>query len=207
MRISKNISTIVSTIIIILYACFPGYGVMVMNNVTDPLPPGNAKTAITQNVVLGAEHFLKGNAYALLGFSVYEKEPFDSETFKVYLNKAYTEMSLAKKYYSIAYTTVSGVALLSEKQTVSKSFDYDALCDKFSNKAIFAEVIEYFRDCNIAGIHKRNLENVDYILTTLSSITTQEKADAQTMWALFSQLSNAAQFGNYATQIAYAVFK
>lgn len=197
---------IVLTIISILCAGFSGYALMV-NNVMDHLPPGDKKSESSKNLAFGAEHFLKGHAYALLAFSVYEHTPFHSNAFKSYLKKAKNEMEFSIKYYTIVYNSISENSSLSEMQTRFKSFDYESFGDRFSNKAVVKELIELFRTGNIAGIHKKTIDNAENILSTIATISKQEKPDIPTMWTLFEQLNNAEQFGNYATQIAHTINK
>lgn len=172
------------------------------------IPIPNESIQLNQSdIAIGAEHFLKGHAYALLAFSIFEHRPFDRESFNSYLTQAKEELELSKKHYVNVYNNVPKIPSLLEMQNRFKSFDYNSLPElsELSNKAILNEVIELFRSANIAAIHKRTIDNIENIVNSLVTVLTQEKIEIQTMWKLFEELNNAEQFGNYATQIAYKI--
>lgn len=171
------------------------------------------KTLLSESVVTGSIHFLKAKIYVdslLYEFEKSALEPFDVAVSLDHLEKAISELEIAKTKYAETIKIGVRIGYNEKKSSMFKSFDYDSYVD-FShfNGEVSQKVKGYLSNFNIIGIYQKCLDDINEILVTQSIILEQLKAgkrpNLSDIWKIMQQYSETSLFGNYASVMGRTV--
>jgi hypothetical protein len=201
----KKIFLVMFTLILYI----SGYSFIVMNDINCSFNEGPEKILLEDNVILGATHFLNSKSNADLLLMEYEKSGRQEFNFTLaleYVEKAIAELEISKEKYVKATEIGERLGYIETKQSWFKEFNYDTfIVENNLNREIAGIVKGYLIKGDVLGVYRHNLDNIDGILTTLSSIRDQvkigKKPDISIFWNLLQQYSEATLFGNYSTVI------
>jgi hypothetical protein len=183
-----------------------------LNCVYSPLPE---KALIESNVVDGALHFLQSKSFADLLLYEYEKsakQPFSYYVAFNYTKKAIIALEKSRVYYSKVLEIGEKLGYVERKIEWFKTFNYDKFIESHGlNRGIAKTVKSYLSRCDVNGLHRANIDNIERILTTLYYIKRQIKRgitpNINVFWTLSQQYSETMLFGNYATMMGMATLR
>ena len=200
-------------IITILAFALSMHAFIFMNDLNCAFSESQEKILLEENVIAGSAHFLHSKSYADLLLMEYEKPGQQAFNFTLaleYVEKAIAELEISKEKYVKAAEIGERLGYIETKQSWFKEFNYDTfILENNLNREIAGIVKSYLIKGDVLGVYRHNLDNIDGILTTLSSIRDQvkigTKPDISSFWKLLQQYSEAALFGNYSTVIGTGV--
>lgn len=193
---------------------FHVYGYMYANDTYDGFPDPE-KEEISEKVVAGASNFLESNSEALLLLKEYEistTENFNFTSAFIRTESALGKLEESRKNFSEALKIAEKCEYEKTYRDKLINYNYDSyITDKSLNKEIASGVGYYLKRCDIVGLYRKNIENIDEIIELLEIIRdhlgNNEKPVISTFWTLLQKFSNAALFGNYSTVLSKTAFQ
>jgi hypothetical protein len=185
---------------------------VVMNDIVPVFSVGE-QDKIESSIIDGAVRFLQAKSYADLLLREYEtsgKQSIHYPAALEYAEKAMSELQTSKSDYMKAIEAGTRAGYAVEIVDKFKAYDYDMLAAKKGlNKDIMSSAKTFLSSGDILGAYRKNVNNIDNIISTLQLIKEKLAVDVtpdiSLFWQLLQQFSTAALFGNYCTMTAAAV--
>jgi len=171
------------------------------------------KTLLSESVITGSIHFLKAKIYVdslLYEFEKSALEPFDVAVSLDHLEKAISELEIAKTKYAETIKIAQRIGYNQKKSNMFKSFDYEGYrnYNKY-NHEISQKVINYLSNFDVIGVYQKCVDDIEDIQVTQALIKEQLKAGATPnlpdIWKIMQQYCETCLFGNYASAMGRTV--
>jgi len=199
---NKKIRFVISIIVVIFVVVL--INAKVRLNDIQPAFAQDTNKMIESNMVNGAVLSFEADSYFNSFLAEVEKGN-NYELMSKLLNLTSQKLSESYNYYQIAYNVGEKVGYRIEYIQKFKGFDYDSIRRKFNHEKIFYQIVNCFKNSNILGVYKQNM---DYLLMICGKINLlnndirNKKLNIVEIQNITILMYDNGIFGNYATQIA-----
>jgi hypothetical protein len=198
----------------------PLKGAISGNDISGAFPPASADSESTVGqletmMIDGASLFFQSYGAANLLLSegeLFEKGDFTASSSLSYVEEALYKLELSKKKYEEVYRLTQNMDYVETKVTQLKNFNYVKFATENDlNIEIMDEVAGFLKKGDVKGYYRKNLDNIELILSKLGSIKSQlnsgVKPEITLFWEILRLYSYNSLLGNYSTVVAREAFK
>ena len=192
----------------------PNYAALAFNDIVGGFGNGDGKNQqIEEYVVAGAKSFIESNKNTLALINEFEVNPSQATDISAaftFTENALRQLQDSRSHYSKAKELAEQAGYNMTMITKFKAFDYDGYIDKYGLNKEIAKIAEsYLKAGNLLGIYQKNINNLDAIIITLTSIRdtlkSGEPPKIRILWDCIHQYASAFLLGNYATRLSVKI--
>jgi hypothetical protein len=199
---------IVLTVIILVFLGVYVNAKIRLNDTQMAFAERNNQEAIERANITGAILAYEADSYINLFLA--EIERGENYTLMIkYIDFAIIKLCESYSYYSQAYA-IGHQGYLPDSINKFKNYDYSKISQEFGNPKLYSEVSQLFKNGDILGLYKKNVDYNLEITVKLKKIKTDlavKKVNVDDIQSLNILMYKIGSFGNYSTRLTNKVLK